>query len=267
MKLKKKIKIRSYKEFNYIGFFTLYKKEIKRFLNVGMQTLLAPAVTTLLFYIIFTIALGRGFFEIKNISFSEYLAPGLICMAILQNAFANTSSSILISKVQGNIVDILMPPLSEIELTAGYVLGGITRGILVGFFVAIMIYFIVPLSVYDLPLLFFYSFLSASFLSFLGIICGVCSLKFDHMAAITNFVITPLTFLSGTFYSIENLPDLWQKIALFNPFFYMIDGFRFSLIGVNDSNIFLGIVILTLGNILCLIICMKIFKYGYKLKS
>ena len=188
-------------------------------------------------------------------------------MAILQNAFANTSSSILISKVQGNIVDILMPPLSETELTCAFALGGITRGLVVGVIVAITIYLLVPLKIHSLFCILYFSISSALFLSLLGIFCGVWSQKFDHMAALTNFVITPLTFLSGTFYSISKLPETWQFIAYFNPFFYMIDGFRYGFLGVNDGNIVVGIVFLFIGNMTSIFICMKIFKKGYRLKN
>ena len=168
-------------------------------------------------------------------------------MAILQNSFANTSSSILISKVQGNIVDILMPPVSEKELILAYSLGGITRGILVGIVVAFTIYLFVPGSIFS--------------------IFHIWAEKFDHMAAITNFVIVPLTFLSGTFYSVLNLPVFWQNFTYINPFFYMIDGFRYGILGINDSNIISGMIILTLANIVSLILCMYIFKSGYKLKT
>ena len=188
-------------------------------------------------------------------------------MAILQNSFANTSSSILISKVQGNIVDILMPPLSYAELTLAFALGGITRGLLVGVTVGIMIYFFVPIKIYSIGYVIFYSFFSSLFLSLLGVFCGIWSQKFDHMAAITNFVITPLTFLSGTFYSISRLPDVWQNLAIFNPFFYMIDGFRYGFLGVYDGSLNVGIIFLLLGNLLSILLCMYIFKNGYRLRN
>lgn len=265
--MKKKITIKDFKGFNFIGFLTLYKKETMRFLNVATQTLLAPAITTMLFYIIFTVALGRRVVEINTVDFAQFLAPGLICMSILQNAFANTSSSLLISKVQGNIVDILMPPLSEIELTVAFALGGITRGVIVGFVVAITIYSFVPFNLENLVYLIYFGFSSALLLSLLGIICGVWSQKFDHMAGITNFVITPLTFLSGTFYSIDSLPKFWQILALLNPFFYIIDGFRYSILGINDSNVFYGGCLLFLLNCILIFSCILIFKKGYKLKT
>ncbi|MAY90967.1 MAG: multidrug ABC transporter permease [Rickettsiales bacterium] len=267
MTIKKVLKIKDFSNFNFLGFYTLYIKEIKRFLNVGAQTLIAPAVTTLLFYGIFSIALGRNAYQINSYSFSEFLAPGLICMAILQNSFANTSSSILISKVQGNIVDILMPPISESELTFAFALGGITRGLMVGLVVAFTIYFFVPFKIHSLFYVIFFSIASALFLSLLGIFCGVWSLKFDHMAGITNFIITPLTFLSGTFYSINRLPEFWQLFAKFNPFFYMIDGLRYGFLGINDANLNVGIMMLVLGNIFFIFLCKYMFRKGYRLKS
>ena len=256
-----------FKGFNKIGFATLYFKEVKRFFNVFAQTIIAPAITTLLFYIIFSLSIDRDYLNTDNYSFSEFLIPGLTCMAIMQNAFANTSSSILISKVQGNIVDILMPPLSELELTFSYALGGVTRGILVGVTILLMIFAWVPMKVHNLFIVAYFAFFSALLLSLLGILCGIWSKKFDHMASITNFIILPLTFLSGTFYSIDRLPEFWHFIANWNPFFYMIDGFRYGFIGQNDSDISFGILILAIMNLIFLMITIYIFKKGYGLRS
>jgi len=200
-------------------------------------------------------------------SYTEFLAPGLICMSIMQNAFANTSSSILISKVQGNIVDVLMPPISELELTFSYSLGGVTRGLLVGLSVAFSIYLIVPVEIYNIGIIIFFAISSSLFLSLLGILCGIWAKKFDHMASITNFVILPLTFLSGTFYTIDRLPEFWRFLAKWNPFFYMIDGFRYGFIGQGDSNLFVGCVILLVSNFSLLLITIYIFKKGYGLRS
>ena len=261
------IKFKVFKGFNKIGFATLYLKEVKRFLNVFAQTIIAPGITTLLFYIIFSLSMDREYLNTDNYSFSEFLIPGLTCMAIMQNAFANTSSSILISKVQGNIVDILMPPLSELELTFSYALGGVTRGILVGGAILLMIFVWVPLKIHNLYVTLYFAFFSALLLSLLGILCGIWSKKFDHMASITNFIILPLTFLSGTFYSVDRLPEFWHFIANWNPFFYMIDGFRYGFIGYNDSDIRLGILILAILNLIFLLITIYIFKKGYGLKS
>ena len=260
-------KVKSFKGFNWIGFYTLYSKEVRRFLNVFAQTVLAPAITTLLFYIIFTISVDRSYLNTESFTFSQFLAPGLVCMSIMQNAFANTSSSILISKVQGNIVDVLMPPLSEYELTFSYSLGGVTRGLLVGLSVSIVIYLIVPIQITNLLVIIYFALFSSLLLSLLGILCGIWAKKFDHMASITNFVILPLTFLSGTFYSIERLPEDWRFFAYLNPFFYIIDGFRYGFVGVSDSNILLGIFILAMANLLFLILTIYIFKKGYGLRN
>ena len=260
-------KVKSFKGFNWIGFYTLYSKEVRRFLNVFAQTVLAPAITTLLFYIIFTISVDRSYLSTESFTFSQFLAPGLICMAIMQNAFANTSSSILISKVQGNIVDVLMPPLSEYELTFSYSLGGVTRGLLVGLSVSIVIYLIVPIQITNLFIIIYFALFSSLLLSLLGILCGIWAKKFDHMASVTNFIILPLTFLSGTFYSIERLPEDWRFFAYLNPFFYIIDGFRYGFVGVSDSNISLGIFILAMANLIFLILTIYIFKKGYGLRN
>ena len=188
-------------------------------------------------------------------------------MAIMQNSFANTSSSILIAKVQGNIVDVLMPPLSELELTFSYCLGGVTRGILVGVSVFISIHFFVPLQIYSIPVIIFFAVSSSMLLSFLGILCGIWSKKFDHMASITNFIILPLTFLSGTFYTIDRLPEIWRFLAIWNPFFYMIDGFRYGFLGEGESDLFNGFIIMLIGNLTLLIVTILVFKKGYGLRS
>ena len=259
--------IKNFKGINWYGFFTLYTKEVKRFFNVFAQTILAPAITTLLFYTIFTISIDREYLGSDEFTFSEFLAPGLICMAIMQNAFANASSSILISKVQGNIVDVLMPPLSEYELTFSYSLGGVTRGLLVGLSVSCVIYVFVPLRVDNIFVILYFAISSSLLLSNLGILCGIWAQKFDHMASITNFVILPLTFLSGTFYSIDRLPEFWHFIANWNPFFYMIDGFRSGFIGHGDSNLVFGILVLAITNLFFLFLTIYIFKKGFGLKT
>ena len=252
---------------NWRGLWTLYLKEVRRFLNVATQTVLAPMVTTLLFLAIFTLALGGSVRQVGGVPYAEFLAPGLIMMAVMQNAFANTSSSILISKIQGNIVDVLMPPLSALELTCGIAGGGITRGVLVGLSVALAMWFFVPLGLAH-PWFAVFHILSASMmLSLLGMIGGIWADKFDHIAAFTNFVITPLSFLSGTFYSIERLPDNWHVLAYLNPFFYMIDGLRYGVIGYTDARPEAGVVICLAINLALLLIAHRMFASGYKLKA
>jgi ABC-2 type transport system permease protein len=252
---------------NWRGFWTLYVKEVRRFLNVFTQTVLAPMVTTLLFLAIFTLALGGRARAPSGIPYDVFLAPGLIMMAMLQNSFANTSSSLLISKVQGNIVDLLMPPLSPAELTLGFVLGGVTRGLIVGLAVLLGMWIFVPLQFAHPGFILLYALLASGLLSLIGALGGIWADKFDHIAAVTNFVITPFAFLSGTFYSIERLPAVWQTVAHFNPFFYMIDGFRYGFIGRADGNLMLGVAVLAGGNLALGLLCYRLFKRGWKLKS
>lgn len=240
---------------------------MRRFLNVYTQTLLAPMVTTLLFLAIFTLALGRAMQQVGGVSFAEFLAPGLVMMAMVQNAFANTSSSILIAKVQGNIVDVLMPPLSAGELTLGFAAGGVTRGLVVGVAVTLGMWIFVPLTIHSLSAVLFYAVNASLMLSLLGMLGGIWSEKFDHIAAVTNFVITPFSFLSGTFYSIERLPEHLQVVAHFNPFFYMIDGFRYGFIGHADGSLALGAVVLLGTNLALWVTAHRFFATGYRLKA
>jgi ABC-2 type transport system permease protein len=251
---------------NWLGLWTHYAKEVRRFTKVGFQTLVAPVVTTLLFLAIFTFALGRSL-EIGGVPFERFLAPGLIMMAIIQNAFSNTTSSLMISKIQGNIVDMLMPPISPGELTLGFVLGGATRGLAVALFVGIVMSLFVPLRIHDAGMIVFHAASAALMLSLIGVITAVWADKFDQVASITNFVVTPLSFLSGTFYSIERLPPVWRDVALFNPFFYLIDGFRYGFIGHHDGSLVTGAIVVTAINAGLWWACHRMFATGYKLKD
>lgn len=251
---------------NWLGLWALYVKEVRRFLKVYTQTILAPVVTTLLFLAVFALALGRAVQEIGGVPFIEFLTPGLIVMAMAQNAFANTSSSVVISKVQGNIVDVLMPPINARELTFSYVMGGVTRGMMVAATVAIAMSVFVPVRIIDPVAIVYFGFMGSLMLSLLGMIGGIWSEKFDHIAAVTNFVVTPLSFLSGTFYSIERLPEIGQVIAKFNPFFYMIDGFRSGFIGHADSPVWIGALVLAIVNLGLWVACERMFSVGYRLK-
>ena len=191
---------------NWLGLWTLYVKEVRRFAKVATQTVIAPVVTTLLFLAIFALALGGATREVGGVPFAQFLAPGLVMMAMVQNAFANTSSSLLISKIQGNIVDVVMPPLSAGELTLAFTAGGVTRGLAVGLAVALAMAVFVPMEVQHPFFVLFHAFAASLMLSLVGLLAGIWAEKFDQMAAITNFVITPFAFLSGTFYSVERLP-------------------------------------------------------------
>lgn len=251
---------------NWLGVWTLYCKEVQRFLKVVLQTVLAPAVTAVLFFTIFTLAFGGASRTVGDIPFAQFLVPGLIMMAIVQNSFANTSSSLLIGKVQGNIVDVLMPPLSPGELTIAFALGGLSRGLLVAVSVAVPLYPFVEITLHHPLIAVYFAVMASLLLSFIGMLGGIWADKFDHMAAVTNFVIMPLSFLSGTFYSIQRLPELWQQISQFNPFFYMIDGFRYAFIDHADGSIALGMAVLLGLNILLGLTCLWVFRRGYRLK-
>lgn len=252
---------------NRIGLITLIRREVFRFLNVYTQTIIAPMVTTLMFYTVFALAFGGLQREINGIPFLAFLAPGLVMMTMVQNAFANTSSSLVISKVQGNIVDVLMPPLSAMELFMGYVTGAVSRGLLVGFCTTTVLWFFAPITIHSIGIIFVYAVLGTFMLGSLGIAAGIWSEKFDHIAAVTNFIVTPMTFLSGTFYSVEMLPGIWKNIAHFNPFFYMIDGFRYGFIGHADGSVVVGILLLLTCNIGLTALSFGMIKKGYKIKS
>ncbi|MBT3789425.1 MAG: ABC transporter permease [Alphaproteobacteria bacterium] len=252
---------------NWIGFWTLYSKEVRRFLKVWGQTVFAPMVTMLLFLAIFTLALGGAVRTVGDIPFVQFLAPGLIMMAIVQNSFANTSSTIMVAKIQAVIVDVLMPPLTSLELVTAFALGGMTRGLVVGISVTLAMSFFVPLEIVHFWAVLFFAVSGSLMLSLMGLIAGVWADKFDHMAVITNFVITPLAFLSGTFYSVEKLPGIWRTISSFDPFFYMIDGFRYGFIGAADDSPVLGVVVMLGMNAALGWIAFELFRRGYKIKA
>ncbi|MCC1493765.1 ABC transporter permease [Cognatishimia sp. F0-27] len=252
---------------NWLGLYTLAAREIMRFTNVWTQTLLAPLVTAGLFMVIFTIAIGPRRGDVMGVDFTTFIAPGILMMTVIQNAFANTSSSIVISKVQGNIVDTLMPPLSGGELVLGYLAGGVARGVLVA--IAITLAFWLFLGIVPAHPLVMLAFvvLGAAFLSSLGMVAGIFANKFDQMAAITNFIVTPLAFLSGTFYSVEALPEGLYQITHLNPVFYLIDGARFGMIGVSDSPPLLGFAVASAATAAVCALALWFFRTGYRLKA
>jgi ABC-2 type transport system permease protein len=255
------------KGINVVGLKTFIFKETSRFLNVYTQTLIAPLVTLFLFLVIFVLSLGGGGREILGVPYINFLAPGLLMMTMIQNAFSNTSSSIMISKIQGNIVDVLMPPLSSGEILAGYLIGSLLRGLIIGLLGIAAFFLILHIQIHSLWMVIVYAVLGNLMLGTLGVIGGLWSEKFDHLAAVTNFIITPMTFLSGTFYSFDALPELWRKIALFNPFFYMIDGFRAGFTGVVEADIHIGIILLTCLNAVLVAVTWQMLNSGYKIKS
>ncbi|MGH6989013.1 MAG: ABC transporter permease [Stellaceae bacterium] len=261
-------RVRQFGAVNWRGLWTLYLREVRRFLKIATQTVAAPVITTLLYLAIFLLAFGSKRVPIvAGVPFEEFLAPGLIMMAMIQNAFANTTSSLMMAKLQGNISDMLMPPLSPSELVWGLSLGGVSRGLLVGLVVGIAMVLAVHVGVEDWGLVVFHAVAASLMLSLLGIIAALWAEKFDHIAAVTNFIVMPLSFLSGTFYSIDMLPAPFRVAAEFNPFFYMIDGFRSGFIGHADGSIPVGIAVMVGVNLALLAITHLLFARGYKLKT
>ncbi|ATG36354.1 MULTISPECIES: ABC transporter permease [Phaeobacter] len=258
---------RRFGRMNWLGLRTLARREITRFLVVWTQTLMAPMVTAALFLMIFNIAIGPGRGDVMGVPFIEFLAPGIMMMTVIQNAFANTSSSIVITKVQGNIVDTLMPPLSGFEILLGYLAGAVARGVLVALGIGtglMLVLGVVP----EHPLVaLLFVVLGALFLGGLGIVAGVFAEKFDQMAAITNFIVTPLAFLSGTFYSVEALPPVLRLLSHLNPVFYLIDGVRFGVIGTSDSSPLLGLLVCSLSSAAIGTLAWLMLRSGYRLKS
>lgn len=254
---------------NWGGLRTLYIKEVRRFFKVQMQTVWAPAVTTLLYLAIFTVALGRGGRTVMGVPFANFIAPGLIVMAMIQNAFANSSFSLLVGKIQGNIVDYLMPPLSTGELIAGLVGAAVTRAFLVGcaVWLAMLIWPGVSVEIRRPELVFWFGLMGALLLSFLGLLTSLWADKFDHAAAITNFVVTPLSLLSGTFYSVNQLAPSFRQVSHANPFFYVISGFRAGFLGTSDSPLWVGAGGLLLLNIALWAACYWLLKSGWKIKN
>ncbi|MDR3424476.1 MAG: ABC transporter permease [Alphaproteobacteria bacterium] len=252
---------------NWLGLGTLIAKEIERFLGVYTTTILAPVVTTLLYFTVFAFAFGGSLRSVGAVPFLAFLAPGLVMMSMAQNAFINTSSSLVISKIQGNIVDVLMPPLSSFELMAGYALGGLARGLVVGAVSVACLAFLAPMAVHSLFFILYHAIMGSMMLALVGIMGGLWSEKWDHLAAVQNFIVLPATFLSGTFYSINLLPQSWQFLCRLNPFFYMIDGFRFGFIGVADGNLLIGLLVMFEINLVLLWAAHSLIAGGYKLKA
>ncbi len=255
--------------FNWSGMRALYIKEVRRFMKVQLQTIWAPALTTLLFLVIFTVALGRGDLTILGAPFADFIAPGLIIMGMVQNAFANSSFSLLVGKVQGTIVDYLMPPLSNFELMAAMVGASVTRAVAVGgaVWLAMLLWPGVNVGVTHLWAVLWFGLLGSSLVALVGLMTSIWAEKFDHAAAVSNFIIAPLSLLSGTFYSVEKLSPLFQTISHANPFFYMISGFRYGFLGEADSPVLVGAAVLLALNIIMGSAVYMVLRSGWKLKS
>ena len=264
---KYQIGVRKFGLVNWIGFRTLYIKEVSRFLVVWAQTLLSPLVSSLLFLSVLSLALGNERGEVLGFSFISFLAPGLISMSIIQQGFSHSVSSLMIAKIQGNITDTLFAPLSAVEVSLAIILAAVTRSIVILIISIIVFSLIVEIHIYSIFYIFVGAFLGSFILGALGFITGLWAEKFDHTATITNFIVTPLSFLSGVFYSVDRLPAFFQSISKINPFFFIIDITRFGFLGVSDGSIFFGLIYLTILAFVMWFLSYHLYKIGYKIKS
>ncbi len=249
------------------GFYTLLHKELLRFWKVGLQSIFAPMIATLIYLLIFSHILEERAQAYPGVTYTTFLIPGLVMMAMLQNAFANSASSLIQSKISGSIVFVLLSPLSYMEIFIAYVLASIVRGLLVGtgVYLATLIFFDMPLQ--SLLWIFIFALIGNGFLGALGIIAAIWAEKFDQLAAFQNFVILPLTFLSGVFYTIHSLPPFWEDLSHFNPFFYVIDGFRYGFFGVSDISPYFSLTVVAICFLTVSWITLQMLKTGYKLRQ
>lgn len=261
------ISSRQYGAVNWLGLQTLIWREVRRFLKVGAQTVFAPLVQTLLFMMVFGLVLRGGDWPGSTRAYADGLAAGLVMMSILSNAFQNSSSSMVIAKVQGNAVDFLMPPLSALELTIAFILGAAARGILVGVASMIAVSWLANVMPAHPLIALYYAIVASVIFGAIGLIGGIWADKFDHLAAVTNFIIVPLTFLSGTFYSTEVLPEPLKTFAHYNPVFSLIDGFRYGFIGHADAPLWQGALISLALAVLLSWVSWVVLKSGYRLRS
>jgi ABC-2 type transport system permease protein len=254
---------------NWVGLSALYMKEVRRFIKVQLQTIWAPAITTLLYLIIFTVALGTVKPKVLGVPFADFIAPGLIIMGMMQNAFANSSFSLLVGKIQGTIIDYLMPPLSNAELLAALVGASVTRAFLVGgtIWLAMAIWPGVNVTPAHFGAVLWFGLMGSTLLALIGVLTSIWAEKFDHAAAIGNFIVAPAALLSGTFYSVERLSPAFQAISHANPFFYAISGFRYGFIGSADSPVMFGAVLLLGINVVLAIIAYLLLRSGWKLRA
>ena len=252
---------------NWYGTYSLTLREVKRFIRVYNQTLITPAISALIFLAVFALAVGAKRHEINGIKFINFIGYGLIIMSIVQNAFGNSSSSLIMSKIIGYISDILTPPLGSKEIIIAFTIGAVLRGLMVGIIVTISLIPFVEFNLYHPLLLAFYILASCTLLGKLGILSGMIANSFDQHSAITSYLITPLSFLSGTFYSVKDLPQILQQINFLNPFFYMIDGFRYCLTNKADGNVIVGICFLVISNIIIYLMLEKLIDKGWRIKN
>ena len=264
--LDSRLHVRSFHGANWRGLWTLTFKEIHRFLKIWEQTLISPLVMTLLFYAVFAIGIGNER-VVSGVPFLSFVIPGLVMMIAAQNAFTNGAVSLVLSKLQGNIVDIMMPPLSPLEITIAYIVGGVVRGLLVGAISLSALALFTPMQFASFFHIAYFGFMGSLMLASIGVITGLCGARFDHIGAIQNFIVMPATFLSGTFFTVSQLPEKWQVICFLNPFYYMIDGFRYGFIGTSDAPLLSGMAFLLCVNLVLLHVVYWLFAKGHCLRS
>ncbi|MDX1352064.1 MAG: ABC transporter permease [Thiomicrorhabdus sp.] len=254
-------------KFNFTGFWALFVKEIRRFYSVVVQTVFAPVVSTLLYLLVFGQVIASQIETYSGLSYSQFLIPGLVMMAILQNAFSNSSSSLIQSKMHGNLTFVLLSPISPFELYMAFVAAAIVRGVAVGLGILVIGIMWFDLTWYQPFWIIVFAVLSAAMMGGLGMLAGIVSEKYDHLAAFQNFIIMPLTFLSGVFYSIHALPEVWQQASHFNPFFYMVDGFRYGFFEQSDVSVYLSLAVTSFFVILVSAINLILLNKGVKIRQ
>ncbi len=258
--------VRRFGRVNWIGLYTLCRRETMRFMSVWQQTIFAPLMTAGLFVIVFALALGKGRGDVMGLPYLVFLGPGILMMSVIQNAFANSSSSMISAKMQGNIVDTLMPPLSAGEILTGYLVGALIRALIVAAVISIGMALVIKQGIAHPIWALTFVVLAALLMGGLGLLGGIIAQKFDQMAVITNFIVTPLSFLSGTFYSIQALPEPFRTLAHWNPIFYLIDGARYGIAGVSDAPVWRGFTISLIAVLVVLFIAWRWLKTGYRMK-
>ena len=251
---------------NWYGLYTLFGKEVSRFWKVAVQTILTPVITVLLYLLIFSSVLSEHVEVYEGISYTAFLVPGLIMMSVIQNAFANSSSSLFQSKMTGSVIFMLLPPLSSLEFYLAFVAAAVLRGLLVGLGVWIAALWFVTLPIHNLLVLLIFSVLGSAVLGTLGLIAALRADKWDHVSAFQNFIILPLTFLSGVFYRIDSLPNFWEAMSYYNPFFYMIDGFRYGFFGRSEIDISISLIVIGVFCTVISVFCLWLLEIGYKIR-
>jgi ABC-2 type transport system permease protein len=253
-------------DMNWYGMYTLFSKEVWRFIKVLSQTIITPLITVLLYLLVFSSVLQDHVQVYKNVSYTAFLIPGLIMMSIIQNAFANSSSSLFQSKMTGNIVFMLIAPISSVEFYLAFVAASVVRGICVGVGVWIIALWFDMSPVHNILILIIFTILSSAVLGGLGVIAALWADKWDNIAGFQNFVVLPFSFLSGAFYSIKSLPQVWQTISYYNPFFYMVDGFRYGFLGASDVSLSASLAVITVSLLIVSVVCIWLLEIGYRIR-